>query len=189
LWIVIPARRQSCKQTLGEVQSRGRRRHRAFELREHGLIVAPVALIGCAPRGDVGRQRHGAALVDGWSSTGPWNANANVTSPPSPFASTVASSWPRKQMLPSLPKRSRSPGGQPLAGFTKARQCDPSRRRCSVASIIGFRRPASDTPAAQPGRYHLGVVDHDCVAGTQQIRQIAHAAICPFGRLARTYDQ
>jgi hypothetical protein len=52
-----------------------------------------------------------------------------------------------------------------------------------------FRRAASDTPAAQPGRDHLGVVDHDCVAGTQQIRQVAHAAIIPFGCLARSHDQ
>ena len=65
MWIVIPRAVRADKQSFGEVQSRGRRRHRAFELREHGLIVAPVALIGCTPRGDVGRQRHGAALVDG----------------------------------------------------------------------------------------------------------------------------
>ena len=83
-----------------------------------------------------------------WSSTGPWKAKASVTSPPSPFSSTVASSWPRKQTLPSSPKRTTSPGARRLAGFTKARQREPSRRRCSVASMAGsaprpMRRPFS----------------------------------------------
>src|SRR5262245_56476017 len=105
-----------------------------------------------------------------WSSTGPWKANANVTSPPSPFASTVASSWPRKQTLPSSPKRTTSPSASRFAGLTKARQRDPSSRWWSVASIAGSvaprpsRRPRSPagitfvslTTSASPGRSKSG---------------------------------
>ena len=72
--------------------------------------------------------------------------------------------------LPSLPKRTRSPGESRLAGFTKARQCDPSRRWCSVASITGsvaprpMRRPrnragitlVSLTTIASPGAQQVG---------------------------------
>src|SRR5262245_38855824 len=105
-----------------------------------------------------------------WSSTGPWTANANVTSPLSPFASTVASSCPRKQTLPSSPKRTTSPSASRFAGFTKARQRDPSSRWWSVASIAGSvaprpsRRPRSRagmtfvsfTINASPGRSKSG---------------------------------
>src|SRR5690349_13041404 len=47
------------------MQSRGWRRHGSLQLREHGLVIAPVALVGRAARGDVGRQRHDATLIDG----------------------------------------------------------------------------------------------------------------------------
>src|SRR5262249_7355424 len=48
-----------------------------------------------------------------------------------------------KQTFPSVPKRSLSPTSSFLAGFTKARQREPSNRLCSVASIAGslFPRP------------------------------------------------
>src|SRR5262245_5685535 len=50
---------------------RRRRRYRTFHLCEYGLIVHPIALVGGAPRGDVGRQRHSAALVHGLVEHGP----------------------------------------------------------------------------------------------------------------------
>ena len=43
------------------MQSRRRCRDRSLHLREHGLIVASITLVGGAS--DVGRQRHGAVFV------------------------------------------------------------------------------------------------------------------------------
>ena len=97
-----------------------------------------------------------------WSSTGPWKAGTSVTSPPSPLSSTVASSWPRKQTLPSSPNHHVA-RRQPLRGPHEGAS---ARRRgwCSVASIAGSGS-ASDAPAAQARRDHLGIVDHERIAG------------------------
>ena len=116
-----------------------------------------------------------------WSSTGPWNANDSVTSPPSPFASTVASSWPRKQTLPSSPKRTMSPGASFFAGRTKARQREPSIR--SVQGRLDLAASASRPmrrPISRAGMT-LRVVDDERVAGAQQVRQVARRC----GRRAR----
>ncbi len=99
-----------------------------------------------------------------WSSTGPWKANDSVTSPPSPLASTVASSWPRKQTLPSSPKRTTSPGckllGRPHEG-APARAVEPlGQRRLDLRLGV-----AADAPAGQPRRDHARVVDHQRIAG------------------------
>ena len=55
---------QGGNQLRREMQTRGRRRDRAFRKREHGLIVVAVTLIGLPPRCDIGRQRHAAALLE-----------------------------------------------------------------------------------------------------------------------------
>jgi hypothetical protein len=47
-----------------EMQSGRGRRDRAFARREHGLVVAHVALVGGALRGDIGRQRRTAEIGD-----------------------------------------------------------------------------------------------------------------------------
>src|SRR5262249_60308180 len=51
------------------MQSRGRCRDRSLCLCEHGLVVGSVALVGHAS--NVGRQRHGAALIDRLVEDGP----------------------------------------------------------------------------------------------------------------------
>ena len=75
-------------------------------------------------------------------------AKASVTSPPSPLASTVASSCPRKHTRPSAPKRTTSPGFSRFAGRTNACQREPSSRLISVAAIAGSRCLAAADPAA-----------------------------------------
>ena len=93
-----------------------------------------------------------------------------MTSPPSPFASTVASSWSRKHTRPSLAKRTTSPTARRFPGFTSAFQREPSRRRVNVAAIAGscaprpMRRPCrlagmtfvSLTTTASPSRSSAG---------------------------------
>ena len=67
----------------GEMQPRGRRRDRAFLAREHGLIIGAIVLVDLAAAGDIGRQRHVAALGQRLSSAASVKAKASVTSPPS----------------------------------------------------------------------------------------------------------
>src|SRR5262249_43059380 len=55
-------RLQARRQRIGEVQSRRGCRDRSLHLRKHGLIVASIALVW--DPSDVGRQGHGATLVD-----------------------------------------------------------------------------------------------------------------------------
>ena len=94
-----------------------RRRHRALLARDRWSGSRAVALVVRALRGDVGRQRHMAdrvqRLVEKRRRT---DRSASVTSPPSPFSTTVASSVPSKQALPSWPKLDAVADGQPLAG-------------------------------------------------------------------------
>ena len=47
------------------MQAGGRRRHRALGLGKNRLVIGPVLLIGGAAGGDIGRQRHVAALGNG----------------------------------------------------------------------------------------------------------------------------
>ena len=56
------ARVQARQQNVGEMQAGGRRCHRAFVAREHGLVIGAVARIRRTARGDIRRQRHVAAL-------------------------------------------------------------------------------------------------------------------------------
>ena len=56
---------QARDQRVGEMQPRGRGRHRSLGQREHRLVVDAVALVGRPPRRDIGRQRHRAAFIHG----------------------------------------------------------------------------------------------------------------------------
>ena len=109
--------------------------------------------------------------------------------PPSPFASTVASSWPRKQTLPSSPKRTTSPVASRFAGFTKARQRAPSRRWCSVASIAGSMAPR---PMRRP-RNRAGItllsLTTSASPGRSRSDRSPHPSIRQFRRRAGAHDQ
>ena len=149
------ARREPRQQLIGEMQARGRRRDRAFVAREQGLVVGAVLLVGLA----LGSRYRAAAAcrrARRWPGPAPARERRTTASPrrPRPWLSTVASSWPRKQTLPSSPKRTTSPGASFLAGRTKARQREPSSR--SVKRRLDLRLGvAADAPAGQPRRNHL----------------------------------
>ncbi len=59
------ATHQPRQQIIGEVQTRCGCRHRTLVVREQGLVVGLVLLVGRAPGGDIGRQRHLAPLGNG----------------------------------------------------------------------------------------------------------------------------
>ena len=89
---------------------------------------------------------------------------------PRPCASTVASSWPRKQTLPSSPKRTTSPGCEPLCRLHErapARAVEPpvqGRLDRRLAAPRPMRRPSSRagitlvslTTSASPGAQQVG---------------------------------
>ena len=60
----MPCALQRLDQARREVQRRGRRGDRPVLPREHGLVIVAVGLVGRAPRGDVGRQRHPAGALE-----------------------------------------------------------------------------------------------------------------------------
>ena len=148
-------------------------------LREHGLVVAAVRVVGGAPRGDIGRQRHVAALGDGLIQ------HRAVEREGERHLAALALFLHRRVELaeeadPALVAEAhdvarREPLCRPHEG-APARAVEPP---CSVASIRGCLA-APEPPAGQPRRDDLGVVDHQRVAGPQQVRQIAHAAVLEF---------
>jgi hypothetical protein len=75
-----------------------------------------------------------------------------------------------------------------LAGLGKGA---PAR----AVDALGQRRldpgvgAAADATAHEPRRDHLGVVDHQRVAGIEQVRQIAHAFVLKPRRAARTHHE
>ncbi len=48
---------------------------------------------------------------------------------------------------------------------------------------------ASDAPAVEPRGYHLAVIDDECIAWTQQIREVAYRPIVEFRHHAGSHDQ
>ncbi len=55
---------QALNDGFGEMQACGRRGDRSFLAREHGLVVGAILLVDAAAAGNIGRQRHVAALLD-----------------------------------------------------------------------------------------------------------------------------
>ena len=117
-----------------------------------------------------------------WSSTGPWKENESVTSPPSPLClDTSASSWPRKQTLPSSPKRMRR---RPASFLRRPHEGAPAR----AVEPLGAASPRSPARSPRPMRRPLsraGItlvsLTTSAVARLQQVRQVAHAAILELG--------
>ena len=82
-----------------------------------------------------------------------------------------------------------SPGAEPLAGLDES---TPAR---AVEALVqgrldrglGFAPP--DPPAGQARRNDLAVIDHERIAGPQQLRKIAHAAVFEQSGRAGAHDQ
>ena len=65
LWMATPRAFSRASSAVGEMQPGGGRRHRALLGGKQGLVVGAVLLVGRAAGGDIGRQRHRAALGNG----------------------------------------------------------------------------------------------------------------------------
>ena len=168
------------------MQAGGRRGHRPLLAREHGLVVGRVALIDGALAGDVGRQRRVAHLGDRLVERGTMKGEGErhlaglalrfdggvelseeAHAPLAAEADDVALAEPLCRLHQRLPAR-------PVDALDQRR--------------LDFRLGVAAEPApGQLGRDDLRVVDDELIAGAQELRQIAHAAI--FERPARPDDE
>ncbi len=159
---------------------------------EHGLVIGAVVLVDGAAAGDIGRQRHVAALVERLvEHRAVKRKGKSHLAPPSPLASTVASSCSRKQTRPSAAEAHDIAGFQPLRRphqRAPARAVEPLGQRCRDRRLA-IAAAAAEPAAVQVRRQNLGVVDDQGIAAAQQRRQIADGAVLALDRRARTHDQ
>jgi hypothetical protein len=143
------------------MQSGGRRRHRTFLAREHGLIVGPVLLVDGAPTGDIGRQRHVAAFGERLVEHRPMKRKAERHLTALPFGLDR-----RVELLeeahPAFASEAHDIADrEPLR---RAHQGAPARAVEPFRQRRGDRRlaiAAADAAAAETRRNHLGVVDDE----------------------------
>ena len=164
---------QPRRERFGEMQSGGRRGNRTVDLREHRLVVGAVALVGGAARRDIGRQRHVAAFVHRLVEHGPveregkrdlaalalrLDRGIKLTEKAHPAFLAEAHDVARRQPLGRLDESA------------PARAVEALVQGC----LDHWFAAAADAPAVKPRRNDLTVVDHQRVAGLQEIRQIAY---------------
>src|SRR6516162_6797009 len=169
------------------MQSRGRCRDRSLRLREDGLIVGSIALVGGAT--DVGRQRHGAALVDRLVEDGPVKGEGERDLAALTLGLDGGIELAEETDFALVPEAYHVARRQPLGGLHESA---PAR---AVEALVQRRLDgrlhcaAADAPAAQPCCNHLGVIDHERIAAAQQVGKIAYATVFQFRRTIRTHDQ
>src|SRR5262249_61586134 len=88
-----------------------------------------------------------------------------------------------------LPAEARDVAGfEPLRGLDEggpARAVEPPVQRRLDRGLLA----AADPPAGEAGWDDAGVVDHEGVAGPQQLGQVAHGAIVKLRTAAGAHDQ
>ena len=179
-------RDQARRERIGEVQSRGGCLDRARRLSEYRLVVSPIALVGRAP--DVGRQRHGAALIDRLVQNGPMKCKRERDFSVFAFSFDGGIELAEEADLALVPEAHHVAGRQPLGGFYEGA---PAR---AIEALVqrrldgGLHCAAADATPAQASRNDLSIVDHKRVTGAQQVGQIAHAAVIELRRRAWTHD-
>ena len=149
------------------MQARRGGRNRSLGLGEHGLIVAPVALIGRPSRGDVGRQRHGAPLLDGLIEDGSVKRERQRYLPALPLGFDGRIELAEKTKVAFGPEADDVAGRKSFGGLDERAPARPIEPLVQRRLDHRFGRTAAETPPAQSGRDDLGVIDHDRVAGTQ----------------------
>ncbi len=183
-----PALREAGDEGVGEMQSRRRRGDRAFRLCEQGLIVDAVALIRRAARGDIGRQRHVATLLDRLVEHRTMEGESERHLAALALVLDRGVKLAEEADLAFLPEAHHVARRQPFRGpheGAPARAVEaPVQRR--LDRRLGS---APDAPAAQARRDHLGIVDHERIAGAQQLRKIAHPAVVEFRHQAGPHHQ
>src|SRR5262249_37103778 len=125
-------------------------------MREYGLVVGPIALVGRAP--DVGRQRHGTALVDRLIEHRPIKRNGERDFAVFALGFHGGIELTEKANLTLVPEPYDVAWCQPLGGFDEsapARAVEaPVQRRLDG----GLRCAPAEAPAAQTGGNDFGIV-------------------------------
>ena len=159
-----PARVERVEQRGGEMQRRGRRGDRAFLPREHRLVIGAVGGVGrplarrCRAAAASARRARAAARPARRRGSASRTRRRRLARPPRPGH--------------PAPKSITSPSRSRLALRTKARQL---ARPLALVQRRADRCLAA--PAFELGRDDLGVVEHQHVAGLQQLRQVEHGAV------------
>ena len=158
------ARLDAGQQLGGEVQTGGRRRHRAVAGREHRLIVAFVVLGLAAAPLDVGRQRHPAVRRQRRHQRRPGTVEGQRHLAGFALGRHLGREILREHDAVALAQ---------LLGW--ARERPPSR--LALALVQRHLDPRFAAPAVDPGRYHPGVVGDQQVARPQQVGQVGHGSV------------
>ncbi len=160
-----------------EVQSRGRRRDRALFAGIDGLVVGPVALVLAPFGGDIGWQWHLAAFGDGEVQVRPRQVEGkgDLTALALGLHGGVQ---PAQQAGAILDVTEAHPVTNPEP-FARLHEGRPPVGRLALMQrgLDGDHGPVPLAHAVQPRRDHLGVVEHQGVARTQEIGQIADSAV------------
>src|SRR5258708_7398849 len=150
------------------------------------MIPRAIAPVGRAP--DVGRQRHGAAIIDRLVQNGPMKCKRERDFPVFAFSFDGGIELAEEADLALVPEAHHVAGRQPLGGFYEGA---PAR---AIEALVqrrldgGLHCAAADATPAQASRNDLSIVDHKRVTGAQQVGQIAHAAVIELRRRAWTHD-
>ena len=170
------ARLQPRHELVGEMQTRGRRRDRAFVVREQRLVVGAVVVVRRAARRDVGRQRHVAALGDRLVEHRTVEREREGDLAALALRLDARIELAEKADLALVAEAHGIADGEPLR---RLHERAPARAVEAFDEIRLDRRfrAASDAPPMQARRDHPRVVDDELVAGAQQLRQVAHDAI------------
>ena len=161
---------------LGEMQPRGRRCDRALVPREHCLIIAHIARVGGAARGDVRRQRHGALRMNRLVERRPGEIEGECHLPVLTAALHCGSECAEQAHIAPLAEVDAVAGLEPLG---RPRQGLPAIGAEPLGQGDRDLRASLVAPAhaAKLGRNDLGVVEHQRIAGCEQIGEIADHAI------------
>ncbi|MPL73139.1 hypothetical protein SDC9_18932 [bioreactor metagenome] len=159
------------KQRLGEMQARRRRGHGARVAREDRLVIGLVGLVGGAQRGDVGRQRHRPRRGQRRVEIGPRQVEGQPQLRRLDRAHLGRKRLREADRLALLQLAQRFRERRPLARGLRLEQRDLDLR--GDLALPGH----AGAGAAQPGRNHLGVVQHQTVARAEQIDQIRNMQI------------
>ena len=163
-----------------EMQSRRRRRDRAFIRREHGLVVGGIAIVGRALGGDVGRQRRRAEIGDGLIQRRSVKRERQRNLALFALGLDLGVEMAEQADLAFIAEANDVAGRELLRRLDQrlpARTIQPlDQRRLDLR--LGL---AADAAALELGGYHLGVVDDELVARLQPLRQLGDGC----GRAAR----
>src|SRR5262245_41847779 len=176
-------------QRLGKMQTGSRGRDGPVLAGKERLIISPILFVRLTAGRDIGRQRHLAPLSNGLVQNRTMEGKRQSYLASLIFLCNLSIELAEKANFPFGAEAEPSPDLEFLGRFdegTPARAVQPLVQGC-----LNSRGRAStpDTAASQTRRNHLAVIDHQAIARSQQVRQVANDVVEQFLRVARFYEQ